>query len=255
MHKNITGERLYFLRKKKKLSAAALGAMIGKDKASIYRYEKGLVAEIPAHAIKGLADALGTTPEYLLGLTNENTPSNSLSSSVGKMVEYYRVRLGISNQELADRVGIPVEDELSVEQGKNQIFQRELMMRFAAALGVEAAHIINERAIVESIGLNMRSVRELSLVDFDSFCASSGFDPARYAEIESGSDPSFDEINLFIDYFKIPAQWVINFDFGPVVSDNRLKVAFHLMSSAESISDAELDQILAFIDFILSRRA
>ncbi len=62
-----TGERLKRLRKEQGLSADELGAMIGKDRSTIYRYERGDIETAPVDVIVSLAQALKIPPPYLLG--------------------------------------------------------------------------------------------------------------------------------------------------------------------------------------------
>ena len=61
------GERLKRLRKERGLSADELGAMIGKDRSTIYRYERGDIENATIDVIPRLAKALQTTPQYVLG--------------------------------------------------------------------------------------------------------------------------------------------------------------------------------------------
>ena len=61
------GERLKRLRKERGMSADELGAMIGKDRSTIYRYERGDIDKATVDVIPPLARALQTTPQYLLG--------------------------------------------------------------------------------------------------------------------------------------------------------------------------------------------
>ena len=62
-----TGERIKRLRKDLGLSADNLGKMIGKDRSTIYRYERGDIESATIDVIPRLARALQTTPQYLLG--------------------------------------------------------------------------------------------------------------------------------------------------------------------------------------------
>ena len=61
------GERFKRLRKERGLSADELGAMIGKDRSTIYRYERGDIENATIDVIPRLARALQTTPQYILG--------------------------------------------------------------------------------------------------------------------------------------------------------------------------------------------
>ena len=66
-----TGERIKQLRKELGLSADELGEMIGKDRSTIYRYERGEVENATVDVIPRLAKALQTTPQYILGWDNK----------------------------------------------------------------------------------------------------------------------------------------------------------------------------------------
>ncbi len=65
------GARLKRLRKEQGLSADELGAMIGKDRSTIYRYERGDIENATIDVIPKLAKALQTTPQCLLGWDNK----------------------------------------------------------------------------------------------------------------------------------------------------------------------------------------
>lgn len=62
-----TGQRIKSLRVEKGLSQAELGSLIGVKKAAINKYESGAVVNIKRATIEKLAEALDTTPVYLLG--------------------------------------------------------------------------------------------------------------------------------------------------------------------------------------------
>lgn len=53
------------------ISAEDLSDMIGKSRATIYRYENGDIKNMPTTVLEPLAEALRTTPEYLMGWTDD----------------------------------------------------------------------------------------------------------------------------------------------------------------------------------------
>lgn len=61
------GERIKRRRKQLKYSADKLGALIGKDRATVYRYEKNEIENMSIALIEPLAKALNVTPAYLMG--------------------------------------------------------------------------------------------------------------------------------------------------------------------------------------------
>ena len=70
-----TGERIRLLRLKRGMSQSELGAKIGVKTPAIYKYENGLVVNLKRSTIEKLADALETTPSYLMGFEEEEKPT------------------------------------------------------------------------------------------------------------------------------------------------------------------------------------
>lgn len=64
------GDRIKRRRMELHMSAGELGSLIGKNRATVYRYESGDIENVPLEVLDPLADALDTTPEYLMGWTN-----------------------------------------------------------------------------------------------------------------------------------------------------------------------------------------
>ena len=55
------------------MSADELARRIKKDRSTIYRYENGGIDKISVEMLKPLAEALETTPAYLMGLDNTSS--------------------------------------------------------------------------------------------------------------------------------------------------------------------------------------
>jgi repressor LexA len=61
------GERIKHRRKELGISADDLGEKLGVARSTVFRYENGFIEKVPVDVIKTIADALQTTPEYLMG--------------------------------------------------------------------------------------------------------------------------------------------------------------------------------------------
>lgn len=64
------GDRIKTRRKEIKLSVDELASRLGKDRSTVYRYENGEIEKLPIDMLTPIADALETTPEYLMGWEN-----------------------------------------------------------------------------------------------------------------------------------------------------------------------------------------
>ena len=65
------GQRIKKRRKALKMSADDLAKRLGKDRSTVYRYEKGDIENLPLDILEPIADALHTTPAYLMGWEEE----------------------------------------------------------------------------------------------------------------------------------------------------------------------------------------
>ena len=87
------GERIKQRRKELGMSADKLGAILGKDRSTIFRYEKGDIENLPIDILQPIAKALMTTPQYLMGWSEDKkiTPSGEAKLSDGekKWMELY----------------------------------------------------------------------------------------------------------------------------------------------------------------------
>ena len=73
------GERIRKRRKELGLSAMNVAEKLGKDRATVYRYESNEIEDVPITVIRQLAEILKVDPGYLMGWkkTAENLDSIS----------------------------------------------------------------------------------------------------------------------------------------------------------------------------------
>lgn len=101
------GERIRKRRKHIGLTVDQLAERIGKDRATIYRYENGDIGNLPLTILEPLADALGTTPAHLMGWDVDEQYNNSVLIPV-----YGSIPAGIPLEAIEDiqgQVDIPVD--------------------------------------------------------------------------------------------------------------------------------------------------
>ena len=76
------GERIKIRRKEIGMSAKELGEIIGKTESTIFRYEKGRISNVDSNIIVPIAEALRTTPAYLMGWDDESTSRKKVSNII-----------------------------------------------------------------------------------------------------------------------------------------------------------------------------
>lgn len=109
------GERIKQRRIELGLSADDLAVALGKNRATIYRYESSEIEKLPTSVLEPLARALHTTPAYLMGWTEEALDTAETSSDASKIDDVY-----LSFARDAQDQGINPEDiMLAIETIKN----------------------------------------------------------------------------------------------------------------------------------------
>lgn len=83
------GDRIKKLRKEKGISVDKLAEIIGKDRATIYRYESNDIEKMPTSVLEPLATALGTTPAHLMGW--DDTPPTAEDTIVKLLKAQYKL--------------------------------------------------------------------------------------------------------------------------------------------------------------------
>lgn len=118
------GKRIQARRKKLNLSVDDLAKRLGKNRTTIYRYEKGDIENLPLDALKPLAEILETSPAYLMGW--EDTPKKKEPSTIddvtmGDVFKALRLGSNLSIEEFSIEIGISAEDISNYEAGKTPI--------------------------------------------------------------------------------------------------------------------------------------
>lgn len=67
-------ERIKTLRQEKGLTLEQVAEVVGVGKSTVRKWETGMIANMRRDKIADLAKALGTTPAYLMGWKEEETP-------------------------------------------------------------------------------------------------------------------------------------------------------------------------------------
>lgn len=68
------GERIKARREELGITQVALADMIGESKQTVYKYESGLVSNIPSDKVELIAKALRVQPEWIMGWDISNSP-------------------------------------------------------------------------------------------------------------------------------------------------------------------------------------
>ena len=130
------GQRIKYLRELQGLTQEELGKLIGVNKATINRYETGIIDIKRTTAIK-LAQVFSVSPADIMGWTNNinNTPIDSYTDEEKRLINNYRVLDDIDRAEIrgeikqmlkADKYSAAPEFDIAEDIGKeiNNAFKK-----------------------------------------------------------------------------------------------------------------------------------
>lgn len=91
---NAIGNKIYALRKANNMTQEELGKKVGVTKATINKYETGVVLNLRRPTIEALAKAFGVSPAYLMGWDELNIPrgpsQNETKDDEKELLKIYR---------------------------------------------------------------------------------------------------------------------------------------------------------------------
>ena len=67
---SLSGDRIRELRIQHDMTLDDVARYLGINRQAVYKYEQGIVTNIPLDKIEKMADLFGTTPDYIAGWTN-----------------------------------------------------------------------------------------------------------------------------------------------------------------------------------------
>lgn len=118
------GKRIKQRRQELKMSVNELANRLNKNRTTIYRYEKGDIENLPLDVLEPLANALETTPGYLMGwesIPKKKTLSTIDDVTMGDVFKALRLGNNLSIEEFSNEIGLSAEDIRKYETGKAPI--------------------------------------------------------------------------------------------------------------------------------------
>ena len=98
------GERIKQRRIEIGLTVDQLADKIGKNRATVYRYESNEIEKFPLDILYPLAEALHTTPAYLMGWASTESPSGTMHSQSLKAPNQNIIRIAARDGTFKERV-------------------------------------------------------------------------------------------------------------------------------------------------------
>lgn len=118
------GEKIKYLRESIGMTQSELAKRINSTKQNIYKYECGIVTNIPSDKIEEIATILGTTPQYLMGWAEKYDTSNQsivLSDEENRLLDSFRKLNHEGQEKLLDYGNDLIETGKYKKSDKNEL--------------------------------------------------------------------------------------------------------------------------------------
>lgn len=126
--KSTIGRNIKYKRTESGMTLEDVASKTGVSRQTIQRYESGVISNIPSDKIEKIANALHTTPSYLMGWENtEQTFAENITAN--------RKRLNMTIAELAQTLNITVSTLMDWEKGIHKPNQ-QMVNKLCQAFGV-----------------------------------------------------------------------------------------------------------------------
>lgn len=129
MSENNISTRIRDLRAKHGLTLEQVAQQVGVGRSTVRKWETGIIENMRRDKIAKLATALHTTPEYLMGWSDEDKTTyaypntgfmiSNTPQGIFKNLKILRKSRSLTPQTIASEIGISTEDYLKIEDGYN----------------------------------------------------------------------------------------------------------------------------------------
>ena len=239
------------------------------SRSSINKIEKG--RPITQKIIVRLAKVLNVSVSYLMGWEDEESHANlSISKDtpfvnvIGARISYIRNKRNMTIEELANKVGITSSQLEDMENGINRGFNTELMKKFCNALNVQSSYFISMLEPVESIGLNIKALREINELTENEVANELHISIDKLRNYESGIENiPYDVLDRLANLFNVDVTMLLGMNFKARENEPHFKTTMRILERTRqwneivgesNFTDAEMEELMNYAKFILSKR-
>lgn len=160
---NEVGARIREAREAKDMSQEELGKACGTTKQTIYKYESGVVTNVPLDRIEKIADVLGVSAAYLVGWNEDidfpsNIPQMPTIMKLSEIIKRYRLEYGISQRQMGAQCKLStgyislIEKEFNPQTGKKMVPSLTVMNKLATGMGITLDELL---AMCDDMDVNL----------------------------------------------------------------------------------------------------
>lgn len=146
-----TGERIKYLREAECMTQTELAEKIGSTKQNVYKYENGIIANIPSDKIERIARSFGVSPGAIMGWESEDgkAKDRGLFMGLGKKLDEIIKSRNLKVMQVASMAGIPASTLYSIIDRDNKKIDIDILIRICKVLDISVEYLVGENSSIE----------------------------------------------------------------------------------------------------------
>ena len=148
------GEKIQQRRKELGMSADELAEKLGIDRSTIYRYENGDIKKFPLDMLEPIANALNTTPTYLV----------SNHYDIGQKIKNARILHGLTQEQLGDLVGVQKSAIAKYENGRVVNIKRNILQKISNVLSISIEELVFDDLPISTTDIHSKILTDHELL-------------------------------------------------------------------------------------------
>lgn len=214
------GDKIFYARKRAKMSRVELGKKLGLHEVAIKKYEDGEIKSLDINKLMEFSIALDISFEYLIGLDNSNNP---ITSNTGEIIKFLREKNNLTQEELAQKLGLKKAAINKYETGRVQNIKKETIQKMSEVFNVSPSYIMFGSCINElSLGEKLNFYRKKSGFTQQQVADKANISRSHYASLESDKyNPSIDTLNSIANILNIDIAVLFNKNKNSIIIDDK----------------------------------
>ncbi len=168
------GERIHYYRKLRGLTQEDVAIRLGTTPQNIYKYEKGIIKNIPLSSIVAMSELFGVSSAELAGMTEDASSSLSTSDAFsekkafGLRLRHLRETAGLSVRELALKLHVIPGVINDLENGTSDEISESMLGKIADFFGKSREYFIDSASPEAFSDLKLNETERLVIVKYRS---------------------------------------------------------------------------------------
>lgn len=235
-----------------------------KSKSTINKIEKG-INDIPRSKIVEFANALNTTPMFLMGWSNDaEEVVNQTAKEIGERLQLLEDQHGYKEEFVSSQLGVSLEQYKKMKKGVNRVFDTNLLLKASYFYNLRWDDFFGRSIPVPDISDNLVALQKMSGKTIEEITDAIGISIQEYNQILNKEiQLDFNMIEKFNNFYNLSFSVLVGTDFS-IYEDNpeqclsvKMQSYLHdifIALNGETFQKDDMDELISYIHFLAMRK-